>query len=319
MNSAVFTRLVFITLLQMSKLESELIIFVNDRKIVDKPNPHESLVAFLRKHGLTGTKIGCHEGGCGSCTVAVFNGTELKTLNSCMTTACAMHYKHVITIEGLGNQKRMNVVQSELLKTHSSQCGYCTPGIVMSLWTELQKGEPELDDCFDGNLCRCTGYRAIWDGSKALLKMKQEHCMKICGDTEKNCELKDIEDFGARAELSLPIELKTYYAENKHGHSYLFKKNDLIWANPLEMQELLALMKQYPSARIICGNTEVSIEQRFKNQISTVFINPSAIEEMTMFQIRNDGVSFGGAITINGFRNHLIQIIKTRPVSLNLP
>ena len=171
-------------------LEEELVIFVNDRKITDKPNPHESLVSFLRRHGLTGTKIGCHEGGCGSCTVAVFNGIELKTLNSCLTTACSMHYKYVITIEGLGNQKNMNIIQKELLKTHSSQCGYCTPGIVMSLWAELKKSDPDLDDCFDGNLCRCTGYRSIWDGSRKLLEMKNSHCGNDCdGCPKQDCQV----------------------------------------------------------------------------------------------------------------------------------
>ena len=111
-----------------------------------------------------------------------------------------------------------------------------------------------------------------------------------------------------------PKELKQYYESNPAGHSYIFKSNGLLWANPLTLKEVLEIMAEYPHARIISGNTEVGIEQRFKNQISTVFINPSAVPEMLTFQVSDESVLFGGAMTINTFRKHLSDLIKSRPV-----
>jgi xanthine dehydrogenase/oxidase len=84
-----------------------------------------------------------------------------------------MHLKHVITIEGLGNTSNIHPIQKALACTHSSQCGYCTPGIVMSLYAQLKQhpksSEKEIEDCFDGNLCRCTGYRPILEGAKTVI------------------------------------------------------------------------------------------------------------------------------------------------------
>ena len=117
--------------------------------------------------------------GCGSCTVVVgsFDMSERLvkyiSVNSCLAPLCSLHLKHVITIEGLGNSSNIHPIQKALACTHSSQCGYCTPGIVMSLYAQL-KGNPkssdhEIEDCFDGNLCRCTGYRPILEGAKAVI------------------------------------------------------------------------------------------------------------------------------------------------------
>jgi xanthine dehydrogenase/oxidase len=101
------------------KTEETLRVYVNDKIILDSPDPTESLIHFLRRHGFTGTKLGCSEGGCGSCTVIVSDGTTINTLNSCLTNACAVHQKHVITIEGLGTQKNLNLIQKTLMETHS--------------------------------------------------------------------------------------------------------------------------------------------------------------------------------------------------------
>jgi xanthine dehydrogenase/oxidase len=98
----------------------ELEVYVNGRVLRDKADPNESLIVFLRRHGLTGTKLGCGEGGCGSCTVIVQTPTTSMTLNSCLTNVCSVHKKHVITIEGLGNQKNMHLVQKTLQESHGS-------------------------------------------------------------------------------------------------------------------------------------------------------------------------------------------------------
>jgi xanthine dehydrogenase/oxidase len=99
---------------------NEIIVYVNDKPIREKANPNETLIEFLRRHGFTGTKLGCAEGGCGSCTVLVCTPTTSLSLNSCLTNVCSVHMKHVITIEGLGSQKNMNLIQKVLQETHST-------------------------------------------------------------------------------------------------------------------------------------------------------------------------------------------------------
>lgn len=130
--------------------------------------------------------------GCGSCTVTVshFDHSQRKmeymSINSCLAPLVTLQGRHVITVEGLGNCKAPHPVQSVLANAHASQCGYCTPGIVMSLYTQL-KNKPQsttvdIEDTFDGNLCRCTGYRPILEGAQTFA------CENVCGAT------KDIED-----------------------------------------------------------------------------------------------------------------------------
>lgn len=156
---------------------NKLVFFVNGRK-VEEPHadPRMTLLAYLRtKLGLCGTKLGCGEGGCGACTVMVSHfDHELskvvhRPVNACLAPVCSVADMAVTTVEGIGSTKtRLHPVQERIAKAHGSQCGFCTPGIVMSMYTLLRNHpEPsaqEIEDAFDGNLCRCTGYRAILEG-----------------------------------------------------------------------------------------------------------------------------------------------------------
>ena len=114
---------------------------------------------------------GCGEGGCGACTIVVsqYNPTTKQiyhaSVNACLAPLASLDGKHVITIEGIGNTKRPHPTQERVAKGNGSQCGFCTPGIVMSLYALLRNNsEPsqdEIEEAFDGNLCRCTGYDKI--------------------------------------------------------------------------------------------------------------------------------------------------------------
>ena len=159
-----------------------LIFFVNGRKIVEpNPDPSQTLLTYLRNTlRLCGTKLGCGEGGCGACTVMVskFNRRECKvehlSVNACLAPVAGMHGLAVTTVEGFGGAgERLHAVQQRLANSHGSQCGFCTPGIVMSMYTLLRnKPLPSMEDVdtyFQGNLCRCTGYRPILEGVKTLI------------------------------------------------------------------------------------------------------------------------------------------------------
>uniref|UniRef100_A0A182TE62 2Fe-2S ferredoxin-type domain-containing protein n=1 Tax=Anopheles melas TaxID=34690 RepID=A0A182TE62_9DIPT len=118
-----------------------LVFFVNGKKVTDDgPDPECTLLVYLReKLRLCGTKLGCAEGGCGACTVMV-SKIDRKTgslhhlaVNACLTPVCAVHGMAVTTVEGIGSTRtRLHPVQERIAKAHGSQCGFCTPGIVMS-------------------------------------------------------------------------------------------------------------------------------------------------------------------------------------------
>ena len=129
-----------------------------------------TLLDFLRlKRGLTGTKEGCNEGDCGACTVQIagLEGGELvhRAVNSCIFLMGQMQGKSVTTVEALGGA---HPVQAAMVEHHGSQCGFCTPGIVMSLVAAHREGRQDHADVLAGNLCRCTGYAPILRAAEAV-------------------------------------------------------------------------------------------------------------------------------------------------------
>ncbi|KAI9502076.1 putative xanthine dehydrogenase HxA [Coemansia spiralis] len=153
--------------------------YLNGKQVVlESPDLDLTLLQYLRNTGLTGTKLGCGEGGCGACTVMMsrydvdLDKIVHASVNACLCPLYTVDGKHIITIEGLGTSKAPHPVQERIALLHGSQCGFCTPGFVMSLYTLLRNNpnptELEIEECFDGNLCRCTGYRPILDAAKTF-------------------------------------------------------------------------------------------------------------------------------------------------------
>ncbi|KAK9877005.1 hypothetical protein WA026_016033 [Henosepilachna vigintioctopunctata] len=190
-----------------------LVFFVNGKKVEDsKVDPEWTLLTYLRsKLRLCGSKLGCGEGGCGACTVMVSRYDRKKKkeihipVNACLAPVCSMHGLAVTTVEGIGSTKtRLHPVQERIAKAHGSQCGFCTPGIVMSMYTLLRNNPTpnmsDLDIAFQGNLCRCTGYRPIiegfrtftedWERSQGAAKISEMNG-RTCGMGEKCCKLQN--------------------------------------------------------------------------------------------------------------------------------
>ncbi|KAL3701831.1 hypothetical protein R1sor_019853 [Riccia sorocarpa] len=165
------------------EFEEDPILYVNGRKhFLPKDQAHSTLLEYIRGLGLTGTKLGCGEGGCGACTVMVshFDSSQQsivhRAVNACLAPLYSVEGMHVVTVEGIGDRRNgLHPVQEALATCHGSQCGFCTPGFVMSMYALLRssKGAPskaEIEEALAGNLCRCTGYRPILDAFRVFAK-----------------------------------------------------------------------------------------------------------------------------------------------------
>lgn len=292
-------------------------------------------MTYLReKLRLCGTKLGCGEGGCGACTVMVskVNRTtkEIKHIsaNACLTPVCAVHGMAVTTVEGIGSTKtKLHPVQERIAKAHGSQCGFCTPGIVMSMYALLRSmPKPTMKDmevAFQGNLCRCTGYRPIIEGYKTFTKEfacgMGENCCKnkknACANgEEQRDELYDVNEWTPHDPSQEPIFPPELAVSNALDNcSVAFHGKRVTWYRPTNINELLTLKLQHPNAKIIVGNTEVGVEVKFKHFHYPVLIMPNQIPEMNHIDIRDDGVEFGASVTLMDIDKTLTQLIETLP------
>ncbi|KAL6703054.1 hypothetical protein ACN47E_010261 [Coniothyrium glycines] len=179
-------------LIESTYTSPDITCYINGKKtIIGNPNPHWTLLDYIRAQpNLKGTKLGCGEGGCGACTVVLqvpgFQSGRRRikhlSVNACLFPLVGIDGKHVITVEGIGSVERPHPLQERIAKLHGSQCGFCTPGIVMSLYAvvrnaydpetkkfNLSAREIEMEGHLDGNLCRCTGYKPILNAAKTFV------------------------------------------------------------------------------------------------------------------------------------------------------
>ncbi|KAJ8399470.1 hypothetical protein AAFF_G00411820 [Aldrovandia affinis] len=304
----------------------ELVFFVNGKKIVERnAEPEMTLLTYLRrKLGLTGTKLGCAEGGCGACTVMVskFNLYQNRivhhSVNACLAPVCSLHHCAITTVEGIGSvATKLHPVQERIAKAHGSQCGFCTPGIVMSMYALLRNSPRpsmlEIEEAFQGNLCRCTGYRPILEGYKTFAKDggccggkgKANGCCINKDDKEEYTnghsvsQLYDPSEFAPldpTQELIFPPEL--WRLEKKSQRRLRFKGERVLWIQPSSLLELLELKAQYPAAKLVVGNSEVGIEMKFKNLLYPVILALASIPELNVVQHMEGGIVFGAACSL---------------------
>ncbi|XP_028826747.1 xanthine dehydrogenase/oxidase isoform X1 [Denticeps clupeoides] len=312
----------------MEPAGDELLFYVNGKRIVENhAEPEMTLLTYLRrKLGLTGTKLGCAEGGCGACTVMISKfHPHLKCIvhhavNACLAPVCSLHHCAVITVDGIGTvASRLHPVQERIAKAHGSQCGFCTPGMVMSMYTLLRNNpEPsmvDIEEAFQGNLCRCTGYRPILEGYKTFAKKSA-----CCGGRGRgkgccmanNCNEEDISEdptvlnqmydpskfipLDPTQEVIFPPELLNL--GKQPPRQMKFKGERVLWIQPSTLTELLDLKSHYPESKLVVGNTEVGIEMKFKNLLYPVILAPAYISELNSVQHTKQGIVFGAACTL---------------------
>ena len=158
----------------MSDHLKKLTLSVNGKKLSKYVEPRTSLADFLRNQlALTGTHVGCEQGACGACTVRI-NGV---TARSCLTLAVQLEGDEIETIEGASDRGDLQELQKEFQQRNALQCGFCTPGILLTMAELLEKeaapSRERIRESLSGNICRCTGYHAIVDAVEKVVSDKQ--------------------------------------------------------------------------------------------------------------------------------------------------
>ncbi|XP_070813717.1 xanthine dehydrogenase/oxidase [Chaetodon trifascialis] len=323
----------------------ELIFFVNGKKIIERnADPEMTLLTYLRrKLGLTGTKLGCAEGGCGACTVMLSRyQTHTQQLlhhavNACLAPVCSLHLVAVTTVEGIGSvARKLHPVQERIARAHGSQCGFCTPGIVMSMYALLRNNPTpkmaDVEEAFHGNLCRCTGYRPILEGYKTFTVeggccggggRGGGCCMANGNEAETSSEedadeasslfnAADFAPFDPTQEVIFPPELMSL-TKGQRSASLCFRGDRAVWLQPHSLDEFLRLKWEHPDARVVVGNTEVGIEVKFKNMVYPVILAPAFIPELNAVTHTEAGIVFGAACTLSHMGAVLKQAVETLP------
>ena len=154
-------------------MKMDIVVTVNGRKYQASIEPRLLLSDFLRDTiGLTGTHVGCEHGVCGACTILV-NGDSVR---SCLALAVRADGMDIVTVEGLGTPDHLNALQTEFREKHGLQCGFCTPGMLMTAMDLLKKyplaSDEEIREGLSGNLCRCTGYQNIVAAIRSVVSLR---------------------------------------------------------------------------------------------------------------------------------------------------
>jgi indole-3-acetaldehyde oxidase len=288
---------------QKSDSSSVIAFAINGRSYtVNNPAPTVTLSDFLRETiKVTGTKVGCGEGGCGACAVLVTNKDGVsRTINSCLKPLVTLDGLAVKTTEGLGTVADIHPVQQRISDFNGMQCGFCTPGMVMSIYGAMvksnEKGTPftaaAAERAIDGNLCRCTGYRPILDAAKSFAKDGgvEDH-IGCCGGAARQALVQEYDI--KPEEVAFPAFLKTT--------SRVLQVNgpSQQWMQPTTMAQLFDFMQQHPDAKLENARTSKGIYKSDFNQKE--IINVSRVPELSSVEENGAGVVFGAGVTISTF------------------
>lgn len=262
----------------------------------------KTLNEFLRFNTkFKGTKLSCGQGGCGACTVAMSRGGTPKSVSSCLIPLALVHGAAVLTVEGLkGDDGKPHPVSERLAKFNGTQCGFCTPGMVMRLYTELagrQGGknckEAELEHCIDGNICRCTGYRPIIECAKSF-----------ASDTSVKNQLDRTVEVGPYDTAKDPKVVLPEKAAPLQGPR---------WRRPETLSELKAEMAK-PNTALIAGGTSAGIYTDLSLAAAPpgrVFIDITAVPDLSKLTIGKQEMFIGSTVTWEEFANAISAMDKT--------
>ena len=270
--------------------------FVQDFEIktirfdVEQLRPTTTVLNYLRSSAIhKGTKEGCAEGDCGACTVVlgelnVQNKIIYTAIDSCLVFLPMLHGKQLITVENLSEAKdkeiQLHPVQQAMVDHNGSQCGYCTPGIVMSLFALYKQvdspSKENTKDALTGNLCRCTGYKSIIEATSASCVYKgMDHFSKSENDV-----------------LLLLMQIKN------DERMISIKNADQVYDQPASLTEALKLKSDYPDALIINGSTDVALRVTKKHELLPHIIDLSAVKAIKGYEKNKTEIIIGAGLNL---------------------
>ena len=252
---------------------SKNIIYINNKKVEVTNVYHDiTLLDWLRNyHKITGTKEGCAEGDCGACSVIINkkNKKDSKPINSCLVRLGQVIGSNITTIEGLGCDKNPHPLQMAFSNEYASQCGYCTPGFIISGVSLINSGKvvnnDTINDAISGNLCRCTGYSPIIKAIKSV--------------SDRKTKFKKVEMINKEKKV-------------RFGNITYLKPNNL-----KELKDYL----EVKSFQFIAGGTDLNLQRPIINEKENNIICLSSIKELNFIKKFKEKMVLGGAVTIENF------------------
>ncbi len=258
---------------------------LNGKSVQAQGGLYTTLLDFLRAEGLTGAKEGCAEGECGACAVVMVrqndarqngSGSVYSPINSCLMLLPMVAGQEIYSVEALVQQGKLAPVQRAMVEHGGSQCGYCTPGFVISLFAEhYRPGRTGPCDphATAGNLCRCTGYRPIRDAALSL------------GPAPKDA-------FTER--LSRPTSTLAAFSYQAHGANF---------QRPTTLDECLWLLTQ-SDVRLVAGATDLAVESNLRGRRFNHLVSVEALSELRVFRETAKALELGTALTLSEIENH---------------
>ena len=258
-------------------------------------SPTKSVLSYLREDlHLVGSKEGCAEGDCGACTVVLGelrdNSLQMRAVNACIQFVPTLNGKAIFTVEYLQQSrlpdnippsKELHPVQQAMVDSHGSQCGFCTPGFVMSLWgvyldhqaADTRPTTKQIRSALAGNLCRCTGYRPILAAGENMLDYPAASFDRTSIEKKLRC-------------LSQPKVLD-------------YQHNGLHFFAPKTLAQLFKLRRQHPEASLLAGSTDIGlwVNKQFRNLGNILYLGE--IEELRQISEEQHAITIGAAVSLN--------------------
>ena len=281
-----------------------------------------SVLDWLREDAhCTGTKEGCNEGDCGACTVVIGElgrpGTAgaadsllLRTVNACIQFLPTLDGKALFTVEDLkpiaaaAGQPCLHPVQQAMVDCHGSQCGFCTPGFVMSLWATYERASccgarptrQQLADDLSGNLCRCTGYRSILDAGQRMFDLPAAHLVTA----PVLAALRELQ-------RDAPLDYRAATARGTGGTSGASGNPGARFIAPRSLDALAALREQLPGATLLAGCTDVGlwVNKQFRELGDIIYVGE--VEALQRIEAGEDGLSIGAGASLEAAWRVLAQ------------
>jgi xanthine dehydrogenase small subunit len=276
-------------------METRTLRFIRRGELValDNVPPDRTLLELLRDDlHCTGTKEGCGEGDCGACTVVLGEleddgAISYRAINSCIRLAHSIDGLALFTVEDIAPAERLHPAQEAMVACHGSQCGFCTPGFVMSLFGLYQnhvvRGEPVTREmalgALSGNLCRCTGYRPIVDAAQRM-----SDCAPVLVDQDATADL-----------------LRPLHARGAAPSSYMA---------PTTLADLVAARAEHPGAQVVAGCTDAGLWVTKQHRRFAQVLDVTRAAELRRIDTQADHIGIGAAVTL---QDAYAAIVAERP------